>query len=111
MTLNFSDKIYAAVKKIPTGRVASYGKIARLAGKPKAARAVGGALNKNPKPFLLRKNGRINPNKNLIPCHRVIRSDGRVGGYAWGAKKKIALLRGEGIKIRNNKIFKEFFLF
>ena len=97
MTLNFSDKVYTAVKKIPRGKVASYGQVARAIGKLKAVRAVGNALSKN--------------RNKVVSCHRVVRNDGDVGGYVWGRKKKIALLRGEGIKIKNNKISKEFFSF
>lgn len=78
----FKEKVYAVVKKIPKGKTLSYAQVAKLAGNPKAARAVGNIMNKNPDP------------KN-IPCHRVIRSDGSVGGYAWGSKKKTALLKKE----------------
>ena len=71
--------------------MATYGEIARAAGSPKAFRATGQALRKNP---------------NLIstPCHRVVFSDGRVGGYVGGKKKKTALLRGEGVVIFRDKI-------
>lgn len=107
--VNFRGKVYRAVKKIPRGKVASYKQIAKLVDSKNAARAVGNALNYNPNPFLLNKNGRINTDKNLIPCHRIVRSDGRVGGYAWGTKNKIAILRKEGIKIINGKIGKKYF--
>lgn len=65
------------------GKVLSYKKVAELAGRPRAFRAVGNILNKN-------------PDLRNIPCHRVIKSNGRVGGYKFGAKKKIALLKREG---------------
>lgn len=75
------------VGKIPRGRVTTYSALARALGRPGAARAVGNALNKN-------------PHLGAVPCHRVVRSDGRVGGYARGAKKKAALLRAEGVIMR-----------
>lgn len=69
------------VKKIPMGRVLTYKEVARRAGRPRAFRAVGNILSKNYDPE--------------IPCHRVIRADGQVGGYNRGQKKKIELLRKE----------------
>ena len=87
----FQKKVYEIVKRIPRGRVFTYKKIAKLAGSPRAWRAVGNILNKN-------------PNLKLIPCHRVIKSNGRIGGYNKGTKKKIALLKKEGIIIKNGKI-------
>ena len=68
----------------------TYKKVAKLAGRPKAWRAVGNILNRNQNP--------------KIPCHRVIKSDGRVGGYNYGERKKIALLKEEGIIIYYGKI-------
>ncbi|MEK7546990.1 MAG: MGMT family protein [Patescibacteria group bacterium] len=76
-------KVLAAVRKIPSGRTATYKEIARIAGNPRAYRAVGNILNKN-----------YNPK---IPCHRIIRSDGKIGGYNKGAEKKLALLKKEGV--------------
>lgn len=72
------------------GKTLTYKEVAALAGKPKAYRAVGSILDKN-RDF-----------KN-IPCHRVIRSDGKIGGYAMGAKKKISLLREEGFFVEKEK--------
>jgi O-6-methylguanine DNA methyltransferase len=86
----FSNGVYEIVKKIPRGGVLSYQEVAYKLGKPGAARAVGNALNRN---FDKR-----------IPCHRVIKSSGFVGGYRSGTKKKIEILRREGIKIINSKI-------
>ena len=83
-TTPFEKKVYEEVKKIPRGEVKTYKQIARAIGHPKAFRAVGNALNKNPD---LKK----------IPCHRVIKADGTVGGYRYGTKKKIALLKKEGV--------------
>lgn len=80
----FAAKVYAVVAKIPKGSVMTYAEVARRIGNPHAVRAVGNALNRNPYP------------KDKVPCHRVVRSDGTVGGYAWGTPKKRALLRREG---------------
>jgi len=79
----FQRKVLEALKKIPRGRVESYGSIAKTIGLPTAARAVGSACGKNP--FSI-----------IIPCHRVIRSDGKLGGFGCGTKIKKMLLRLEG---------------
>ena len=81
----FRQKIYKLIRKIPAGEILSYKKVAQLAGRPKAWRAVGNALNKN--------------TSAEIPCHRVIRSDGLLGGYKQGGDKKAFLLKQEGVKI------------
>lgn len=88
---SFEKKVYQAIKKIPKGRVATYRAVARAIGRPKAARAVGNALNKN-------------PHAPQVPCHRVVKSDGTVGGYASGERKKISLLKREGVTIEKSKI-------
>lgn len=72
------------VKKIPVGKTLTYKQVAQKAGQPKAWRAVGNILKRN-----------YNP---AIPCHRVIRSDGKLGGYNRGLKKKKQLLADEGIE-------------
>jgi len=87
----FQKLVYGATKKIPKGRISTYGEIARAIGRPRSARAVGNALNCNP----------FAPD---IPCHRVVRSDGSVGGFAKGNKEKIRILEGEKIRIRKGKI-------
>ena len=81
MFTEVQKKVYRVVKKIPRGKVMTYAAIAKAVGRPRAYRAVGNALNKN-----------IDP---AIPCHRVIRSDGSVGGYRKGTKKKIEMLKKE----------------
>ena len=88
---NFSESVLRLAAKIPKGKVATYRQIAVALGKPNAFRAVGNALNKNP--HLIK-----------IPCHRIVKSNGEVGNYASGAKRKIVLLRKEGIEIENGKI-------
>ncbi|MDI6733997.1 MAG: MGMT family protein [Patescibacteria group bacterium] len=87
----FASKVYGVVRKIPRGRVLTYKQVANLVGNSKAGRAVGNALNRNP----------FSPE---VPCHRVVRFNGLVGGYASGAKNKIKVLRKEGVEIKNNKI-------
>ena len=81
----FQIKVWQALLAIPEGRAASYQGLARLAGSPNAARAVGSALAMNPIGY-------------LIPCHRVIRATGAVGEYRWGNVRKRALLGVEGAK-------------
>lgn len=83
--LSFKEKVYAIVKKIPKGKVLTYKEVAKLAGSPLAFRAVGNILNKNYDPG--------------IPCHRVVRNDGKTGGYNRGAANKIKILKKEGAKI------------
>lgn len=79
----FTEKVYAIVAGIPRGKTMTYGEVARRAGNPRAARAVGNIMHNN-------------PDTKKVPCHRVVRSDGTVGGYARGTKKKIEILRWEG---------------
>ncbi len=87
---SFAERVYKITAQIPKGKVATYRDIAHLLN-CRAYRAVGSALNKNP--YAPR-----------VPCHRVINSDGRLGGFASGLKKKIRILQHEGIIIINNKI-------
>lgn len=82
MPLLLKEKIYQIVKKIPKGHVLTYKQVAQRAGRPKAYRAVGNILNKN-----------YNPS---VPCHRVIRTDGQIGGYNKGKLVKIKILKREG---------------
>lgn len=86
----FEGKVLGAVMRIPRGKVSTYKKLAEALNS-KAYRAVGNALNKNKKPI-------------LIPCHRVVKSNGEIGGYSRGVKEKIRLLREEGVEIKDNKI-------
>lgn len=79
---SFSEKVYSVVAKIPKGQVLTYKQVAKKAGSPLAFRAVGNILNKN---F-----------NSSIPCHRVVRSDGKIGGYNRGAKRKKEILTKEG---------------
>ncbi len=90
--MKFNDKVYALCKKIPRGKVTTYKEIGRCLN-TKAYRAIGNALRKN-------------PYAPKIPCHRVVRSDGSVGGYEGktNSKKKKEMLRKEGMLIRKNEI-------
>lgn len=80
----FERRVYEATKRIPFGKVATYGQIARAIGEPNASRAVGQALGKNPIAI-------------VIPCHRVVASDGKLGGFSAGLSYKRRLLRLEGV--------------
>jgi methylated-DNA-[protein]-cysteine S-methyltransferase len=80
--MDFREKVYAVVKKIPKGKVLTYKEVAIRVGSPGASQAVGNALHKN---F-----------DKTIPCHRVIRSDGKLGGYNRGGRNKRKILKKEG---------------
>ncbi|MDP4038784.1 MAG: MGMT family protein [bacterium] len=83
---NFKDKVLEVVKNIPRGKTLTYSRVAKLAGRPKAYRAVGNILNKNYDP--------------KIPCHKVVKSNGKIGGYNRGVNKKIKLLLKEGVSLK-----------
>lgn len=89
MKKSFKEKVYEVCRRIPKGKVATYGQLSRLAGKPKAARAVGAYM-------------RINPDISKTPCHRVVGSDGGLTGYSGrgglGAKRKMLLEEGVHFK-------------
>jgi len=93
MTTTFPPKVYEIVKNIPKGKVATYAQVAQLAGSPGAARAVGTAMKNN-------------PNMSLIPCHRVVGSDGQMHGYSAGdgVSSKLELLRSEGVIIVGDRV-------
>lgn len=78
---SFEQRVFDVVCKIPKGKILSYGEVARRAGNPRAARAVGNVLSKN--------------YDIAIPCHRVIRFDGKPGGYNRGRSRKKTLLAAE----------------
>ena len=87
---NFDNKCYQKLTQIPEGMVSTYAEIAKSLN-TKAYRAVGNAMAKN-------------PNLILIPCHRILKSDGTIGGYVLGTNKKIELLKNEGILIKDGKV-------
>lgn len=84
----FQKKVWSAILKIPKGKIITYKELAQKIGKPKAVRAVADAVGANPMPV-------------TIPCHRVVRSDGTLGGYSGkgGINTKRALLKKEGVNI------------
>jgi len=88
-----TKRIYEAVKKIPKGRVATYGQVATLAGNPRMSRAVGNALHKNPEP-------------DSIPCYRVVNAKGELAGeFAFGgAGEQAKLLRADGVEVVNGRV-------
>ena len=88
---SFQSQCYEALKKVPSGSVISYGGLAEMIGRPNAHRAVGSAMNKNP----------FAP---IVPCHRVVKSNGELGGFAGDINLKIKRLQEEGVKVSNNKI-------
>ena len=87
----FQSECYEALKKVPKGKVITYAGLAREIGKPKAHRAVGNAMNKNP----------FAPK---VPCHRVVKSNGELGGFADDINVKIKRLHEEGVDVLNNKV-------
>jgi len=92
----FEASVLEYIKKIPKGKLTTYANIAKAIGHPGAARAVGNALNKNPW-------------APKVPCHRVVKSNGAIGGYAQGVKTKVKYLGQEGVIVRQGKVvgFKE----
>ncbi|MBI4360846.1 MGMT family protein [Candidatus Micrarchaeota archaeon] len=95
MVSSFFKRVWALCAKIPEGRVSTYGVIARKL-RSKAFRAVGHALNQNPHGF-------IQGNKK-VPCHRVVCSDGSLGGFAHGTTAKKKLLEKEGVRVYNGRV-------
>lgn len=88
--MNFNEHCYQILRKVPEGNVTTYKEIAKAL-HSKAYRAVGNAMNRNP----------YAPE---VPCHRVVKNDGSVGGFASGTKKKIQMLKKEGVIIEKGKI-------
>lgn len=87
---DFRTRVLRAVRRIPAGRVATYGDVAKAAGRPRAWRAVGTIMRTCDQPG--------------VPCHRVIGSGGRLGGYGGNEAMKAALLRAEGLSVANGRV-------
>ena len=83
-----NEDVYELLKKIPAGKVTTYGDLAKALGNPSASRIVGKILGQNPNPI-------------QVPCHRVVMSNGKLGGYAYGTAKKRGLLEKEGLSFTN----------
>ena len=89
--MDFAASVLYLTSQIPRGRITTYKEIAAHLGDMRLSRAVGGALHRNARPV-------------EIPCHRVIRSNGELGGYSRGVAEKTRLLRSEGITVEENRV-------
>ena len=89
--MNLEQRVYKKLLEVPKGKITTYGDLAKAVGLKNGQRAIGKIMNKNPYP-------------GIIPCHRVVKSDRSVGGYAYGIKVKTNMLSEEGIKINKGKV-------
>ena len=89
--MNLEQRVYKKLLEVPKGEITTYGDLAKAVGLKNGQRVIGKIMNKNPYP-------------GIIPCHRVVRSDGSVGGYAYGIKVKTNMLIDDGIKINKGKV-------
>ena len=89
--MNLDKKVYKKLLEVQEGEITTYGDLAKAVGLKNGQRVIGRIMNKNPYPV-------------IIPCHRVVNSNGKVGGYAYGQDIKSNMLTKEGIKIKNGKI-------
>ena len=94
--MSFTTQIYDLLRQVPKGKITTYKALAEALN-TKAYQAVGNAMNKNP----------YAPE---VPCHRVVKANGEIGGFASGTKKKIEMLKKEGIIIENGKIYLDIYL-
>jgi methylated-DNA-[protein]-cysteine S-methyltransferase len=90
-----NEDVYNLLKKIPAGKVSTYGDLAKALGNPTASRIIGRILGKNPHPI-------------KIPCHRIVMSNGKLGGYIYGTAKKKELLENEGISFTDKVTVSDF---
>ena len=89
--MNLEHKVYKKLLQVPKGKVTTYSELAKAVGLKNGQRTIGRIMSKNPFPV-------------IVPCHRVILSNGKIGGYAWGEKIKTNMLSKEGVKIKKGKI-------
>ncbi len=89
--MKLEEKIYRKLLEVPPGYVTTYGELAKAINLKNGQRVVGQIMKNNPFPF-------------IVPCHRVVKSDGTVGGYAYGTERKKHMLIKEGLEINNDKI-------
>ena len=89
--MNLEQHVYKKLMNVPKGHVTTYGDLAKAVGLKNGQRIIGKIMNKNPYPV-------------LVPCHRVVMSTGKIGGYAYGENVKMKMLSDEGIEITNGKI-------
>ncbi len=89
--MNIEKMVYKKLLQVPKGQITTYGELAKAVGLKNGQRAIGRIMNKNPYPA-------------IVPCHRVVNSNGKIGGYAYGIDVKTNMLTKEGIEIQNGKI-------
>ncbi len=89
--MNLDQLVYKKLLRVPKGKITTYGELAKAVGLKNGQRAIGRIMNKNPFPV-------------IIPCHRVVNSNGKIGGYAYGKDVKNKMLTKEGTEIQNGKI-------
>lgn len=89
--MSIDKLVYKKLLQVPKGKVTTYGELAKAVGLKNGQRAIGKIMNKNPYPA-------------IVPCHRVVNSNGKIGGYAYGQNIKTNMLSKEGIKIQDGKI-------
>ena len=89
--MTLSTKVYKKLLQVPRGKITTYGELAKAVGLKNGQRAVGTMMKKNPFPV-------------IVPCHRVVKSDGKIGEYVYGTSVKSKMLAEEGIKIKDGKI-------
>ena len=86
-----STKVYKKLLQVPKGKVTTYGELAKAVGLKNGQRTIGTIMRNNPFPA-------------IVPCHRVVKSDGRIGGYVYGERVKSRMLANEGINVKDGKI-------
>ena len=89
--MNLEERVYKKLLQVPSGYIITYQELSNVVGLHNGQRLIGKIMKKNPFPV-------------IVPCHRVVRSDGNIGGYAFGETIKKNMLQNEGIKIHANKI-------
>ena len=89
--MTLSTRVYTKLLQVPEGKVTTYADLAKAVGLENGQRVIGTIMKKNPFP-------------GIVPCHRVVKSDGKIGGFVYGEKVKSHMLVKEGIKIKNGKI-------
>lgn len=89
--MNLEQRIYKKLLEVPKGKVTTYGELSKAVGIKNGQRYIGNVMNKNPYPA-------------IVPCHRVVKSTGQIGGYAYGEHIKTKMLNDEGIQIKDGKI-------
>ena len=89
--MTLSTRVYKKLLLVPKGKITTYGELSKAVGLKNGQRVIGMIMKKNPYP-------------GIVPCHRVVKSDGKIGGYAYGEIVKSRMLANEGIKIKDGKI-------